>query len=79
MTIYTKAKVVTDGVFQRGETDCLWHYGRMRSVCWKSGLVVGIVVYLQRHCRELLASSGRGKAEGDPNQMGSASGLCKFN
>lgn len=80
MNIYTKAKVVMDGVFQRRETGFSWHCGPIRSVSLKSRLVVRIAVRLQRQCcRKLLASSGGGKAEGGHNQMGSASGLCKFN
>lgn len=36
MNIYTKAKVVTDGVFQRRETGCRWHCGLLSSVSMKS-------------------------------------------
>lgn len=79
MNIYTKAKVVTDGVFQRRETGCLWHYGPICSVSLKSRLVLRIVVHLRRQCcRKLLASSGGCKTKGGHNQMGSASGLGKF-
>lgn len=80
MSIYSKAKVVMDSVFQRRETGCLWHYGPICSVTLKSRFGMRIALHLQRQCcRKLLASGGGGKAEGGHNQMGSASGLCKFN
>lgn len=79
MAIYTKAKVVTDGVFQRGETNCLWYCGQICFVSLKSGSHEDCC-FLQRQFRsKLLALSGRGKAEGGHKQMGSTTGLCKFN
>lgn len=78
MAICTTAKVVMDGVFQRGETYYLWH-------CVITGFVsnllaVRISVYLQRQFySKLLALSGGSKAEGGHNQMGSTTVLRKFN
>lgn len=81
MAIGTTAKVVMDGVFQRGETYYLWH--RVITVFF-SGFVSlksgRISVSLQRQFHsKLLALSGGSKAEGGHNQMGSTTGLHKFN
>lgn len=76
MKIYTKAKVVTDGVFQRRETGCLWHCRPICSISLKSRLVMRIWnVFAETILQKIVGFEWRRAQQ----KMGSASGLCKFN